>query len=101
MPTEPRKTSSEKRAEARYARAVIERRAAAIGVADAIAAPHLILDMVVTCTKCAKPTVGRLHFNDEMRIIDSDGGILFDHGWMCHNCTGDPWSSADLTVELS
>lgn len=50
------------------------------------------------CTGCEKETAGRLHFDQRMKLIDSDGGMLFDDGWRCHNCLGEPWSSADMTV---
>jgi hypothetical protein len=44
--------------------------------------------------------MGRLHVNDQMKVVDSDGGVLFRDGWTCHNCLGEPWSSADMPAVL-
>ncbi len=55
-------------------------------------------DFKAVCTECGKESVGRLHIDDRMRVVDSDGGMLFGDGWMCHNCLGEPWSSADNVV---
>ena len=60
-----------------------------------------VLEFAATCIQCAKPSFGRLHFDGTMKLADSDGGLLFDDGWTCHNCLGEPWSSADMTVEFS
>lgn len=57
------------------------------------------LDIKAQCRDCLKWTAGRLYFGDHMKLVDSDGGLVFASGWKCHNCLGEPWSSADLTVD--
>ena len=52
------------------------------------------------CEHCRNVVAGGLHFDQHMKIIDSDGGMLFNDGWKCHNCLGEPWSSADMVVQL-
>jgi hypothetical protein len=52
------------------------------------------------CTGCKQETAGRLHFDEQMRLVDSDGGLLFSDGWRCHNCLGEPWASGDVEVTL-
>jgi hypothetical protein len=59
-----------------------------------------VLDVKVTCKKCGLLVSGRLHFDAQMRLVDSDGGIAFVDGWSCHNCLGQPWASADSVLEL-
>lgn len=29
-------------------------------------------------------------FHDQARIVDSVGGMLFDEGWVCDACLGEP-----------
>lgn len=58
------------------------------------------LDIRVTCKKCKKDVSGRLHFDERMKVVDSDGGIAFADGWSCHNCLGEPWASSDSAVAL-
>lgn len=56
------------------------------------------LDFKANCIGCKQETAGRLHFSDRMNVIDSDGGMLFEDGWTCHNCLGQPFSSSDVTL---
>lgn len=58
------------------------------------------LEMTTECTKCHQQTRGKLHFDKVMKLVDSDGGLVFEDGWACHNCLGEPWSSADMVVNL-
>ena len=60
----------------------------------------MVLNFVGLCTKCGELRTGKLHFDDVMKLIDTDGGMLFNDGWHCHLCLGQPWSSADFTINL-
>lgn len=55
-------------------------------------------DFDTMCTGCDKLVSGRLHFDSTMKLVDSDGGMLFSDGFKCHNCLGQPWSTADTVV---
>ena len=57
-----------------------------------------ILDLKAQCTRCGIWTSGRLHFDSRLKVVDSDGGLLFTNGWTCHNCLGEPWSSTDVVI---
>jgi hypothetical protein len=58
----------------------------------------VIAAVTMLCATCRESTTGRLHFNSRMQLVDTDGGMLFDAGWKCHNCLGEPWSSADMVI---
>ncbi len=58
---------------------------------------RIALDIKAKCTKCSEWTAGRLYL-EGLRLCDSDGGLVFNDGWQCHNCLGEPWSSSDLVV---
>lgn len=58
-----------------------------------------VLDFKALCTGCHNETTGRLHFNGRMSLVDTDGGMLFNDGWRCHNCLRQPWASSDLVLE--
>ena len=55
------------------------------------------LDLAARCVNCRKTVTARIHMEDG-DVVDTDGGMLFDGGWTCHNCLGQPWSSGDLTL---
>ncbi len=38
-------------------------------------------------------------FDSRCTITDSDGGLLFENGWTCHVCLGEPFSSDEATVQ--
>ena len=63
--------------------------------------PRHILEVAVGCTKCEQIVIGRIHFSPQMQVVDTDGGLLFETGWTCHNCLGEPWSSSDLVIDFS
>lgn len=53
-------------------------------------------DFQATCTQCHTVKAGRLHFSTSMKVVDSDGGLLFRDGWSCHVCLGEPWLSSEV-----
>lgn len=57
----------------------------------------MTFDFSAMCTGCGKATKGRLHFDEQLKLTDSDGGLVFNDGWRCHNCLGEPWDSGDAT----
>jgi hypothetical protein len=57
-----------------------------------------VFEFVAPCRKCEVPSRGRLHFTLTMQLVDTDGGMLFNEGWTCHDCLGQPWSSADFVL---
>ena len=58
------------------------------------------LDIKATCAGCQAESAGRLHFSTTMQLVDSDGGMVFEDGWRCHNCLGEPWESGDATAVI-
>lgn len=56
------------------------------------------LNFDTMCVGCDKLVSGRLHFSTKMQLVDSDGGVLFSDGFKCHNCLGEPWSTADSVL---
>ena len=44
------------------------------------------LDGIFTCMKCAKATDGRLHFDQDERLVELDGGAIVDGHFHCERC---------------
>lgn len=44
-----------------------------------------------TCAGCGQERDGVLYFDERMKLVDSDGGMLFGDGWRCHLCLGESW----------
>lgn len=57
----------------------------------------LTLDITAHCTRCDTDSAGRLYLDTFLKLQDSDGGVVFEDGWHCHKCLGEPWSSVDAT----
>lgn len=61
------------------------------------------LEITTNCVVCEKKSHGVLHFSDTSsgwEVTDSDGGILFENGWTCCHCLGEPYLSSDFTVDF-
>lgn len=56
------------------------------------------LSIDTMCIGCGASVSARLHFDSGLQVVDSDGEVLFGNGFKCHNCLGQPWSTADLVL---
>lgn len=56
------------------------------------------LAFVAQCSKCHSEKLDWLVFDDTMRLVDSDGGLVFHDGWHCHLCLGEPYESSEVPV---
>ncbi len=62
--------------------------------------PEQRLEVRVMCAQCKQIGPAVLYFSDRLQIVDTDGGMLFNTGWSCYQCLGQPWGSAEHTAEF-
>lgn len=54
--------------------------------------------VVIKCRECACADRANLVFGHDLKLVDSDGGMLFREGWTCARCLGQAWASSDVTL---
>lgn len=59
------------------------------------------LDARLKCVKCEKDVRSVLHFDENLKIVDTDGGLLFGAGWRCDNCLDELTADLELAHDGS